>query len=157
LKSSVTLVMSLDGYVRRKQETNSFNRFLVLPECKVSDSSVLVTGIAMEDWENPQINALQYVNYSFSKENKKSKLAKTPGLNPVNKTIDPKEALSSGQHIKGSGQACDLHNLPPQLNAPDSGLTSVDPGRTLKVESKMTSGNEVGPGGLRRENNYSGL
>jgi hypothetical protein len=157
LKSSVTLVMSPDRYIRRKQEKHNLNTFSILSECMVPDSSVIKSGVAMEDWENPQINALQYANYGFDKTSLKPKKAKTPGLNPVNKTIDPKEALSLGQHVKGSGQARDLHNSPPQLNAPNSSLTSVDPDWTSKVESKTTSGNEAGPRGLRRENNYSGL
>jgi hypothetical protein len=66
--------------------------------------------------------------------------------------------LLLGRHVKGSGPAGDHYNSSPQLNASDVELTSVDPIWTSKVMIlKRSSGNEVGPGGLRRENNYSGL
>jgi hypothetical protein len=145
--------MSPDGKIRKAKNMNMFS---ILSECTVPDSSVIKSGVAMEDWENPQINVLQYANYGFDKTSLKPKKAKTPGLNLVNKTVDLKEALSSGQRVKGSSPVEDF-KVPPQLNAPGSGLTSVDPDRTSKVESKTTSGNEAGPGGCRRENNYSGL
>jgi hypothetical protein len=142
--------MSPDGKLKKGKNTNTFS---ILSECTVPDLSVIKSGVAMEDWENPQINALQYANYGFDKMSLKPKKAKTPGLNLVNKTDDPKEALSSGQHVKESSPAEDS-KVPPQLNAPNSGLTSVDPDRTSKIKSKRTSGNEAGPGGYCRENNY---
>jgi hypothetical protein len=136
------------------------NRFSVLKECMApsTPASKCKDGTVMASWENPIINAAQYSSYGFNKENVKPKKVKAPGLNPVNKRIDPKEALSSGRHVKGSGPAGDHYNSSPQLNASDVELTSVDPVWTSKVTIlKRSSGNEAGPGGLRRENNYSGL
>jgi hypothetical protein len=135
------------------------NRFSVLKECMApsTPASKCKDRTVMASWENPIMHAAQYSSYGFDKENVKPKKVKAPGLNPVNKRIDPKEALLSGRHVKGSGPAGDRYNSSPPLKVSSSGLTSVDPDRTSKVESKTTSGNEAGPGGLRRENNYSGL
>jgi hypothetical protein len=136
------------------------NRFSVLKECMApsTPASKRKDGTVMASWENPIMNAAQYSNYGFNKENVKPKKVKAPGLNPVNKRNDPKEALSSGRHVKGSGPAGDHYNSSPQLNASNVELTSVDPVRTSKVTIlKRSSGKEAGPGDLRQENNYLGL
>jgi hypothetical protein len=136
------------------------NRFSVLKECMApsTPASKRKDGTVMASWENPIINAAQYSNYGFDKENVKPKKVKAPGVNPVNKTNDPKEALLSGWHVKGSGPAGDRYNSSPRLNASNVELTLVDPIRTSKVTIlKRLSGNEAGPRGLCRENNYSGL
>jgi hypothetical protein len=136
------------------------NRFSILKECMApsTPASKRKDGTVMASWENPIMNAAQYSDYGFNKENLKPKKVKAPGLNPVNKRIDPKEALSSGRHVKASGPAGDRYNSSPQANTSDVELTSVDPVRTSKVTIlKRLSGNEAEPRGLGRENNYSGL
>jgi hypothetical protein len=90
------------------------NRFLVLKECMApsTPASKRKDGTVMKSWENPIMNAAQYSSYGFDKKNVKPKKVKASGLNPVNKTINPKDALSLGQHAKDSGQARDLYNSP---------------------------------------------
>jgi hypothetical protein len=88
------------------------------------------------------------LSYEFDKENVKLKKVKASELNPVNKTNNLKEALR--RHVKGSGPAGDRYNSSPQLNVSDDESTLVDPSLDSKVETlKRTSGNEVGPRGLR--------
>jgi hypothetical protein len=151
------LALGKDGIIRKVVDKNmdTGNRFSILKECMApsTPTSKRKDGTVMESWENPILNAAQYSSYGFDKENVKPKKVKAPGLNPVNKTIDPKEALSLGWHVKGSGPAGDRYNSSPLPKVSDIGLTSVDPDRNSKVESsKGTSGNQAGPGGLRQGN-----
>jgi hypothetical protein len=150
LKSPDRLALGKDGIIRKVVDKNmdTGNRFSILKECMAPSTpdSKRKDGTVMASWENPILNAAQYSSYGFVKPKKE----KASGLNPVNKTNDPKEALSSGRHVKGSGPAGDRYNSSPPLKVSGSGLTSVDPNQTSKVESlKKTSGNEAGPGGLR--------
>jgi hypothetical protein len=128
------------------------NRFSVLKECMApsTPASKHKDGTVMASWENPIMNAAQYSSYGFNKENVKPKKVRALELNPVNKTSNPKGILSFGQHAKDSDPAGDLYNSSPQLNVPDNESSLLDPGLDLKVAiSKGSSGNEVGPGGLR--------
>ena len=66
------------------------NRFSVLSECMAlsTPASKRKDGTVIASWENPIINARQYANYGFYKENvKPKKVITASGLNPVNKTI----------------------------------------------------------------------